>query len=401
MEADVREFVGACITCARSKASHRPPAGLLRPLPVPTRPWSHIALDFVTGLPVSQGNSVILTIVDRFSKQAHFVALPKLPSSAETADLLVVHVVRIHGIPLDIVVSDRGPQFSSRVWQAFCRGIGATVSLSSGYHPQTNGQAERTNQSLESALRCVTTSSPSTWSKQLAWVEYAHNTMVNSSTGMSPFECSLGYQPPMFPQQETEVAVPSAKEHLRRCRRMWRIARAALLRANDRSRRSSNRRRVPAPAYKPGQRVWLLAKELPIPTVSPKLAPRYVGPYTVERVINPAAVRLTLPPSLRAHPVFHVSKLKPVSVSALSPPVQAPPPPRVLQDGDPVWPVRKLLRVRPRGRGFQYLVDWVGYGPEDQSWVPRSYIADPALLADFYRENPDAPGRGGYCCGPE
>lgn len=146
-----REFAGACVTCARSKSSHRAPAGLLRPIPVPSHPWSHISLDFVTGLPVCQGNSVILTIVDHFSKQAHFVALPKLPSLTETAKLLVVHVVHLHSIPLD-TISDRGPQFSSQVCQAFCKVIGATVSLSSGYHPQTNRKAERTNQSLESAL---------------------------------------------------------------------------------------------------------------------------------------------------------------------------------------------------------------------------------------------------------
>ena len=94
-------------------------------------------------MPPSKGNTAILTIVDRFAKAVHFVPLPGLPSAAETADLLVLHVVRLHGIPCDIfrvTVSDRGPQFTSKVWQTFCRGIGATVSLSSGYHPQTNGQ---------------------------------------------------------------------------------------------------------------------------------------------------------------------------------------------------------------------------------------------------------------------
>ena len=392
IEADTREFVAACTTCARNKASHSPPAGLLCPLPVPGRPWSHIGMDFVTGLPSSQGNTVVFTIVDRFSKAVHFVPLRKLPSSSETADLLVLHVVKQHGIPLDIV-SDRGPQFTSRVWQAFCKGIGATVSLSSGYHPQSNGQAERANQCLGSMLRCVASRQPASWSKYLPWVEYAHNSMTSSATGMSPFECSLGYQPPMFPQQEVEAAVPSTRAHLRRCRRVWSTARAALLKATERMSRGANRRRVPAPAYRPGQQVLLRAKDLHLQVPSRKLAPRYVGPFPVEAIINPAAVRLTLPPSMKIHPVFHVSQLKPVAVSALSPPAPAPPPPRILEDGDPVWTVKEIMKVRRRGRGFQYLVDWEGYGPEDRSWVPPSYLADPALLDDFYQAHPDAPGR--------
>lgn len=109
-DADTRAFVAACEVCAQGKTSHRPLAGLLHPLPVPSRPWSHIALDFVTGLPPSQGNTTILTIVDHFSKAAHFLALSKLPSAKKTANLMVNHVFRLHGIPVD-VVSDHGPQF--------------------------------------------------------------------------------------------------------------------------------------------------------------------------------------------------------------------------------------------------------------------------------------------------
>uniref|UniRef100_A0A3B3ICH7 Gypsy retrotransposon integrase-like protein 1 n=1 Tax=Oryzias latipes TaxID=8090 RepID=A0A3B3ICH7_ORYLA len=316
---DVRQYVAACPTCARNKASHQPPAGLLRPLPVPGRPWSHIALDFVTGLPLSRGNTTILIIVDRFSKAVHYVALPKLPSATDTANLLVHHVFRLHGLPADIV-SDRGPQFTSQVWKAFCRSIGATVSLSSGFHPQTNGQAERANQDLETALRCVTEANPSSWSDYLDWVEYAHNSLTCSATGLSPFECSLGFQPPLFPAQEEEVSVPSVQLHIRRCRRVWRLAHRALLRARERSCRVADARRSSAPCYSPGQKVWLSSKNIQLRTDSRKLSPRYLGPFEVLAVINPSAVKLRLPASMKVHPVFHVSHLKPVCSSALVPP---------------------------------------------------------------------------------
>ena len=344
LSADVKTFVAACDVCARSKNTHRPPAGLLHPLEVPTRPWSHIAVDFVTGLPPSDGNDTILTIVDRFSKAVHYVPLSKLPSAPEMSDLLVQHVVRLHGIPVDIV-SDRGPQFTSKVWQTFCKGIGATVSLTSGYHPQSNGQAERANQSLEDTLRCFCHRLPSSWSSYLPWVEYAHNTLVSSSTGRSPFETSLGYQPPLFPAQEADIAVSTPDDHVQRCRKVWEKTRSALLLSGDRSSRSANRRRVPAPDYRPGQKVYLRAKNLPIPGTSKKLAPRFIGPFPVESIVNPVSVKLTLPPSLHIHPVFHVSQLKPVTVSPLTVPTPVPPPPQVLGDGDLAWEVKRVLDV--------------------------------------------------------
>eukprot|EP00066_Takifugu_rubripes_P011978 XP_011601244.1 PREDICTED: uncharacterized protein LOC105416325 [Takifugu rubripes] len=156
MARDTKDYIAACPVYSRGKASHQPPAGLLQPLEIPRRPWSHIAVEFITGLPPSQGHEVVLTVVDRFSKSAHFIPLPKLPSAAETGELLVQHVFRLHGLPTDIV-SDRGPQFCSQVWRSFCSALGASVSLTSGYHPQANGQAERTNQSLEDALRPIDT----------------------------------------------------------------------------------------------------------------------------------------------------------------------------------------------------------------------------------------------------
>ena len=146
----------ACSVCAQSKVTHKHPQGLLQPLPTPHCPCSHIALDFITGLPPSNHHNTILTIVDRFSKAVYFVPLTKLPSATETAQRLITHVIRLHGIPTNIV-SDRGPQFTAKFWKAFHTSLGTTVSLSSGFHPQSNGQTVPANQALLSCVAYVLT----------------------------------------------------------------------------------------------------------------------------------------------------------------------------------------------------------------------------------------------------
>lgn len=122
----VCKIIAACPLCAWGKSTHEPPAGLLNPLPFPRHPWSqYYRRPFITGLPSSSGHSVVFTIVDRFSKSAHFVPLSKLPSAGGMGALLVHHVFPVHGIPCR-----QGP-----MWRCFCSTCGLAVSLSSGSHP--------------------------------------------------------------------------------------------------------------------------------------------------------------------------------------------------------------------------------------------------------------------------
>ncbi len=116
----------------------------------------------------------------------------------------------------------------SQFWREFCRQIGATASLSSGFHPQTNGQAERINQILGHLLRTLAAHNITSWCEQLVWAEYAYNSLLSSSTGLSPFNCCLGYQPPLFSAQESEVSVPSVQALIERCQRTWRRVRKTL-----------------------------------------------------------------------------------------------------------------------------------------------------------------------------
>ena len=126
---------------------------------------------------------------------------------------------------------DRGPLFMARFWRAFCTLLGTQVSLSSGFHSQSNGQTERANQSLETVLRCLCAQNPASWSTQLPWAEYAINSQTSAATNLSPFECCLEYQPPLFPSQELQVGVSSEEVFIRRCKWTWRAMRANLQKA--------------------------------------------------------------------------------------------------------------------------------------------------------------------------
>ncbi|KAK3555306.1 hypothetical protein QTP86_014893, partial [Hemibagrus guttatus] len=187
---------------------------LLHLLPIPRRPWSHSAIDFVTGLPLSDGNNTILTIVDRFSKMVHFVPPSHLPSAKETALLFVQHVFRLHGIPSDIV-SDIGPQFTAQFWTEFCRLLGISISLSSGYHPQSNGQTKHMNPQLETGLRLLCSQDPNSWSHNVVWVEYSHNSLPSASSGLTGV-------------WEKESSVPSARAAVQWCHLAWRRASPAI-----------------------------------------------------------------------------------------------------------------------------------------------------------------------------
>ncbi|KAG1956953.1 retrotransposable element [Pimephales promelas] len=389
---DTINHIHNCSHCQTSKSPRTLPAGLLCPLPTPRRPWSHIAVDFITDLPNSQGYTTILTIVDRFSKACRLVPLTKLPTAFETAELLCNQVFIFYGLPEDIV-SDRGPQFTSRVWTAFFKNLNVNISLTSGYHPQSNGQTERLNQDVIRFLRTYCQQHQQDWSRYLFWAEYAQNSLIKPATGITPFKCILGFQPPLFPWSGEPTELPSVTEWLHKSEEVWDQAHIHLRHAVRRQEQQANRHRRPAPEYQIGQWVWLSTRDLRLRLPCRKLSPRYVGPFQIIRQISPVSFRLDLPANYRISPTFHVSLLKPAGgprgEAEGGTASQSPPP--ILVDGEEAYRVHKLLDSRRRGNVLQYLVDWEGYGPEEQSWVNSRDILDPTLTKEFHRTYPEKP----------
>jgi hypothetical protein len=175
MKRDVTEYVALCDTCQRVKAELQRSAGFLQPLKIPEWKWEEIRMDFIVGLPRTQaGYDSIWVIVDRLTKVAHFIPVKTTYSSAKLAELYVSRIVCLHGV-LKKIVSDRGSQFTSKFWDKLHESMDTKLNFSLAYHPQTDGQTERTNQILEDILRVCALNYGKSWDKSLPYVEFLYN----------------------------------------------------------------------------------------------------------------------------------------------------------------------------------------------------------------------------------
>ncbi|MCO5592004.1 hypothetical protein L7F22_045997 [Adiantum nelumboides] len=193
LKTDVEEFVRSCLVRQKVKFDRHKAQGLLQPLPIPTRPWESIAMDFIFDLPRTQsgGHDGIWTVIDRFSKQAHFNSVKKTVKPDHLARLIVAQIFRLHGMP-ETIVSERDPRFTSLFWKAIWENIGTRLQFSSSFHPQSDGQSEIVNSVVLDLLKSYILDQKTQWERYLPLVEFAYKNMIHSSTGKASFDIVEG-----------------------------------------------------------------------------------------------------------------------------------------------------------------------------------------------------------------
>ena len=254
MRADFEDYVTSCDICRRNKASRHKRYGRLSALETPDGPWTDIAMDFITALPKSKGRTQIWVIVDRFTKMAHFITLPTNTEAALLVEVFLREIWRLHGLPRSIV-SDRDTKFTSYHWNEVTKRLGIRLRMSTTFHPQTDGQSERLNQTIEAYLQIFCNFEQNDWAEVLPMAEFTYNNSVTSATGMSPFYANFGYHPRTNWPIEIEGRNPASQLYVHWMETVHTQLKENLEETRKRMGKYYDRRRSEVPTWKIGERV--------------------------------------------------------------------------------------------------------------------------------------------------
>jgi hypothetical protein len=273
--------------------------------------------------------------------------------------------------------------------------LGVSMNLSTAYHPQTDGQTERVNQEIEQFLRVFVNHRQDDWAEWLPIAEFAYNNRIHSATRQTPFRLDSGQDPRLGSEPIRTGTVEAASDFAKRIKSAEEEAKSALKKAAEDMARYYDAHRSEAPEYSIGDLVWLDARDISTDRPTKKLSDKWLGPYKVDKVLSRSAIRLKLPRTMRVHPVFHVSKLRPFKPDPIVERSARPPPPPVLKGGETEeYEVERIENSRLFRRKLQYLVKWKGYPPSDNEWLPEANLENaPDLVQDFHKAHPEAPRR--------
>ena len=314
LKGEIASYVSRCLTCSKVKAEYQKPSGMLQQPEIPVWKWERISMDFITKLPkTSSGHDTIWVIVDRLTKSAHFLPIKETDKMERLAKLYIKEIVTRHGVPVSII-SDRDSRFTSRFWQSLQEALGTRLDMSTAYHPQTDGQSERTIQTLEDMLRACVIDFGGNWDAHLPLVEFSYNNSYHTSIKAAPFEALYGRKcrSPLCWAEVGDKHMTGPELIQETTDKIFQI-RDRLKAARDRQKSYADQRRKPL-EFQVGDRVLLKVspwKGVPRFGKRGKLNPRYIGPFEILARIGPVAYKLKLPEELSGvHDTFHVSNLK-------------------------------------------------------------------------------------------
>jgi hypothetical protein len=309
----------------------------------------------------------------RLTKGGIFIPSKTTDDAEDFANHFLTHIFAKHGLPCDII-SDRGPLFVSKFWTALCKSLKIKLNLSTAYHPETDGQTERLNQTLEQYIRMFTSYLQDDWKQQLPIAEFTYNNTPHSATGVSPFFANKGFHPRLsisfdnIPSHEARLVAADLKDlhnHLKR----------EIETANEAYQKFANAKRNPTPDWPVGTLVWLKTENIRMKRPSVKLDYRMLGPFKVIQKVSTHAYKLALPPSMnRIHNVFHV-KLLERHHTEYFPRRRHPPPPPIEIDGEEQYKVDEVLDSRIYRGKLQYKICWLSHEPEDDTWEPAHHVS--------------------------
>ena len=367
------------------------------PLPVPTRPWESVSLDFITCLPNVEGYDAILTVVCTLTKMAHFIPCTSTVNARQLAKLFLDNVYRLHGLPR-FLIGDRDTRYTSQFFKHLMEELKTTLCLSTAYHPQSDGNTERCHRTIEQILRAFVHTDHFGWLSNLSLAEFAYNNNVHSSTMYSPFVSNYGFDP-RTPYNLIEPPLETNKDSedvLDRIMTVHSIIIDQLKIAKAVQKHYADLRCMPK-EFEVNDKVMLSTINLKLLNQpSKKFRSRYIGPYTIIKKISSQAYELKLPKNMKVHPVFHVSLLK--EYYSKSPDTEMPddiPAANDLIYGDDNFYVHKILDHKiaahpvtyEKGPALLFLVRWENYGPADDSWEPYINLRRTDSFIDYLNKN--------------
>jgi len=388
---DIKRFVKNCDTCQRTKVVRHAPYGLLQSNEAPDRPWKSIAMDFITDLPLSDGHDTILVVIDRLTKMSHFIPCSKDLDARQFANLFMREIVRLHGLPHDII-TDRGTLFTSELWKETTKELGIERRLSTAFHPQTDGQTERTNGILEQYLRAYINYQQDDWCGYLPLAEFAYNNGYQETIKNTPFFANYGINP------EYEMIghiIQGRKTKPEEMTQLHESLRTEMVAAQLRQKEYYDQHRKPDPNLQSGDMVWLLPRNIKTTRPSKKLDYKKIGPFRILAKIGTSAYKLALPPSMAIHNTFHISLLEPYQDNRFPSQIKEPPPP-IQIEGEDEYELDEIIDSRLHYNKLQYRAKWKGYSPEhDKVWYPaENFNHAERSIERFHQRYPGKPRLG-------